>query len=64
MGTDGLAALSLMPTLSLSALVPTAVSLVTSTSFWGAVAHSMGMLPQEAFIQAEQIGITLPPMPR
>ncbi|MFI8695201.1 hypothetical protein [Dietzia maris] len=64
MGTDGLAALSLMPTLSLTALIPTAVGLVTSTSFWGAVAHSLGMLPEEAFIQAEQIGITLPPMPR
>lgn len=64
MGTDGLAALSLAPTLSLSALIPTAVGLVTSTSFWGAVAHSLGMLPEEAFIQAEQIGITLPPMPR
>ena len=61
---EGLAALSLMPTMSLATLVPTAVGLVTSTTFWGAVAHSMGMLPEEAFIQAENIGITLPPMPR
>lgn len=61
---SGLAALSLMPTMSLATLIPTAMGLVTSTSFWGAVAHSMGVLPQEAFIHAEQIGITLPPMPR
>lgn len=64
MGTDGLAALSLMPAMSLATLVPTAVGLVTSTTFWGTVAHSMGVLPQEAFIHAEQIGITLPQMPR
>lgn len=64
MGNDGLAALSLLPTLSLTALIPAAMGMVTSTSFWGAVAHSMGMLPQEAFIQAEQLGIVLPPMPR
>ncbi|MFL0578354.1 hypothetical protein [Dietzia sp. 179-F 9C3 NHS] len=45
-------------------LIGTAVSLGTSVAFWGTAAHSMGMLPPEAFIAAENIGITLPPMPR
>lgn len=61
---NNLGALSAVAPLSLATLIPTAVGLVTSTSFWGAVAHSFGMLPQEAFIQAENLGITIPPMPR
>lgn len=40
------------------------ISFVTSVGFWGAGAHSMGMLPPEAFITAANFGIVLPPMPR
>lgn len=58
------ATLSASAPLSLGMLIPSAVGVVTSTSFWGAVAHSMGVLPQEVFMQAEHHGIVLPPMPR
>lgn len=45
-------------------LVSTAVGFATSIGIWGTGAHSMGLLPPEAFITAQNFGITLPPMPR
>ena len=48
----------------LTYLVSTAVGLGTSVAVWGTGAHSLGLLPHEAFITAENFGIHLPPMPR
>ncbi|WP_188064898.1 hypothetical protein [Dietzia sp. ANT_WB102] len=45
-------------------LLSTLVSVATSIGVWGTGAHSMGLLPQEAFITAANFGIILPPMPR
>ena len=45
-------------------LLSTLVGLATSVGVWGTGAHSMGLLPREAFITAENFGIILPPMPR
>ena len=49
---------------AISYLLQTAVGLGTSVAIWGTGAHSMGLLPQEAFITAANFGIVLPPMPR
>lgn len=48
----------------LTYLVSTAVGFATSVGVWGTAAHSLGLLPPEAFITAQNFGITLPPMPR
>ena len=48
----------------LTYLVSTAVGLATSVGIWGTGAHSMGLLPHEAFVTAANFGIILPPMPR
>ena len=45
-------------------LVSTAVGFATSIGVWGTAAHSLGLLPPEAFITAQHFGITLPPLPR
>ena len=45
-------------------LLSTLVSVATSIGVWGTGAHSMGLLPPEAFITAANFGIVLPPMPR
>ncbi len=45
-------------------LISTLVSVATSIGIWGTGAHSVGLLPQEAFITAANFGIILPPMPR
>lgn len=45
-------------------LISTAIGLGTSVAFWGTGAHSLGLLPPEAFQIARDFGITLPPMPR
>ena len=45
-------------------LLSTLVGLATSVGVWGTGAHSMGPLPHEAFVTAENFGIILPPMPR
>ncbi|MBB0994919.1 hypothetical protein QNA14_11375 [Dietzia kunjamensis] len=45
-------------------LLSTLVSVATSIGVWGTGAHSMGLLPREAFITAANFGIVLPPMPR
>lgn len=45
-------------------LLSTLVSVATSVGVWGTGAHSLGLLPQEAFITAANFGIILPPMPR
>ncbi|HJC29543.1 MAG TPA: hypothetical protein H9759_09125 [Candidatus Dietzia intestinipullorum] len=49
---------------AISYLISTLVGVATSVGVWGAGAHSMGLLPPEAFITAANFGITLPPMPR
>ena len=41
-------------------LVSTAVGFATSIGVWGTAAHSLGLLPPEAFITAQNFGITLP----
>ena len=48
----------------LTYLVSTAVGFATSIGVWGTAAHSLGLLPPEAFGLADDHGITLPPMPR
>ena len=68
-----LAALSSIPSMnqlgsmagmgSVSMLISMAMGTATSVGFWGTVAHSLGVLPDQAFIAAENIGISLPPMP-
>lgn len=49
---------------ALATIFSTLVGVATSVGFWGTAAHSTGLLPQEAFITAQNFGITLPPMPR
>lgn len=48
----------------LASIFGTLVGVATSVGGWGAAAHSLGLLPQEAFITAANFGIVLPPMPR
>lgn len=48
----------------MAAIISSLIGVATSVGFWGTAAHSMGLLPQEAFITAANFGIVLPPMPR
>lgn len=48
----------------LASIFSTLVGVATSVGVWGTGAHSLGLLPQEAFITAANFGIILPPMPR
>lgn len=45
-------------------LLSTLVGVATSIGAWGTAAHSLGLLPHEAFVTAANFGIVLPPMPR
>ncbi len=44
-------------------LLSTLVSVATSIGVWGTGAHSMGLLPREAFITAANFGFVRPPLP-
>ncbi|MCT2057855.1 hypothetical protein M3E00_06875 [Dietzia cinnamea] len=48
----------------LASIFSTLVGVAMSVAAWGTGAHSLGLLPQEAFITAANFGIILPPMPR
>ena len=48
----------------IASIFSTLVGVATSVGVWGTGAHSLGLLPQEAFITAANFGIILPPMPR
>ncbi|MBM7228990.1 MULTISPECIES: hypothetical protein [Dietzia] len=49
---------------ALASIFSTLVGVATSVGVWGTGAHSLGLLPHEAFVTAANFGITLPPMPR
>jgi hypothetical protein len=48
----------------MAAVISSLIGFATSVGFWGTAAHSLGMLPPEAFQTAANFGVILPPMPR